>query len=160
MSHIETSCVIRDAEPADTETVVEFNRLLALETEEKVLDPDPLRRGVRRALEHPGLCRYFLAGQDGRIIGQAMITYEWSDWRDGMFWWLQSVYVTADYRRQGVFSALYRHIASLARATPQVCGLRLYVEENNDRARATYGRLGMAEAGYLVYEADWSADGA
>ncbi len=147
---------IREAVIDDAETIVRFNRLMARETEEKEIDAVRLRRGVERGIVRPDLCRYFLAEDDGRVVGQAMVTFEWSDWRDGAFWWLQSVYVDGGHRRRGVFRAIYRHIETLAQATPDVCGLRLYVERNNEPARATYDVLGMANAGYLVYEDDWS----
>jgi GNAT superfamily N-acetyltransferase len=103
------------------------------------------------------MCRYWLA-QDpsNEIIGQAMVTYEWSDWRDGMFWWLQSVYVVPEARGQGVFRALYQHIANLAQTDPDGRGLRLYVETENTDARSVYARLGMQSTSYLVLEDDWS----
>ena len=147
---------IRDAAPDDAPTIAEFNRLLALESEQKTLDPATLERGVRQALVRRELCRYFLAECGGRIVGQTMLTYEFSDWRSGVFWWIQSVYVVADYRGRGAFRALFEHIEALARATPEVCGLRLYVEEHNSPAIATYRRLGMAPSGHLLYERDWS----
>ena len=148
--------VIRDATLADAATIVDFNRRLALESEGKRLDIDTLALGVERALGDRALCRYFIAERDGRIIAQTMITYEWSDWRNGMFWWIQSVYVETDCRSQGVFRSLYQHIEALARATQGICGLRLYVEEHNAPALATYQRLGMRPGGYLVYECDWT----
>ena len=147
---------IRDVTAADAVTIAEFNRLLALESEQKTLDPATLERGVRLALERPELCRYFLAEAAGRIVGQTMLTYEWSDWRAGVFWWIQSVYVVADRRGSGVFRALFDHIESLARSAPEVCGLRLYVEEHNAAAIATYRRMGLAPSGHLLYERDWS----
>lgn len=147
---------IRDAAPADAAIIAEFNRLLAFESEQKTLDPATLERGVRLALSRPELCRYFLAESAGRIVGQTMLTYEWSDWRAGVFWWIQSVYVVADCRGRGVFRELFNHIDALARSTPEVCGLRLYVEEHNEGAIATYRRMGLAPSGHLLYERDWS----
>jgi ribosomal protein S18 acetylase RimI-like enzyme len=147
---------VRDATTDDTDVVVQFNQRLAEETEDKQLDAPRLRRGVAKALADRSLCRYFLAERDGRVVGQAMITYEWSDWRDGLFWWFQSVYVDAACRRQGVFRALFRHAEQLAKATPGVCGLRLYVERNNRPAMETYRRLGMSHADYVVLETDWT----
>jgi ribosomal protein S18 acetylase RimI-like enzyme len=114
---------------------------------------------VAHALARPELCRYFLAEQDAHVIGQVMITYEWSDWRDATFWWLQSVYVRTEHRRCGVFRALYRHVEKLAERTPGVCGLRLYVDRDNDRAASTYRGLGMSDSRYVVYQADWSGIG-
>ncbi len=159
MDQDDATLKIRNATPADAETIVRFNQQMAMETESKTLDPSRLRRGVDSALKRPDLCRYFLAEQHGRVIGQVMVTYEWSDWRDGVFWWLQSVYVDADCRRRGVFRALYRHLERLARRAPDVCGLRLYVENSNHQAATTYRRLGMSDSRYLVYEADWSESG-
>ncbi|HVX63371.1 MAG TPA: GNAT family N-acetyltransferase [Pirellulales bacterium] len=147
---------IRPAEAADVPTIVEFNRRLALESEAKQLDASVLTKGVQIALERPELCRYFLAETNGQVIGQTMLTYEWSDWRAGVFWWIQSVYVQAEYRGRGVFRALFEHVAELAKAAPDVCGLRLYVEQHNAAAVTTYQRLGMVASGHLLYELDWS----
>ena len=143
---------IRDSRPEDWPTVVEFNRLLALESEHEVLNLKRLTPGVKRVLADPGLGRYFMAEEDGRIIGQTMITYEWSDWRNGMFWWLQSVYVEKAYRGRGVFASLYQHIENLARRDGTVCGIRLYVEEKNKPAHAVYAAMGLKPAGYFVFE--------
>lgn len=147
---------IRDAVAGDAEVIADFNRRLAWESEGKRLDAAVIDRGVRLALARPELCRYFLAEIDGRIVGQTMITYEWSDWRAGVFWWIQSVYVVADHRQRGVFRALFQHIRALAERTADVCGLRLYVDRHNAPALETYSRLGMAPSGHLLYELDWS----
>jgi ribosomal protein S18 acetylase RimI-like enzyme len=129
---------------------------MALETEHKRLDPATVGKGVQTALGNPAHGRYFVAEIDGQVVGQLMITYEWSDWRNAVFWWIQSVYVLPEARRHGVFRALYDHVEALARATPGVCGLRLYVENDNMRAQKTYVGCGMANAGYLVMETDYS----
>ncbi|MCA9169807.1 MAG: GNAT family N-acetyltransferase, partial [Planctomycetales bacterium] len=97
-----------------------------------------------------------VAEADGRVIGCLMITYEWSDWRNGLFWWIQSVYVLAEFRRRGVFRELYRHAEEMARQLPGVCGLRLYVEHENDIARNTYSRLGMSQTPYQIYEKEFA----
>src|SRR5690606_619853 len=110
--------------------ISDFNTRLAAETEQKTLNPATIEAGVRALLADPTLGRYFLAVRDGRPIGQMMHTREWSDWRAGEIWWLQSVYVVPDARQQGVFRALYQHLDTLARAVPSVVGLRLYVEEH------------------------------
>ncbi len=143
---------IRRAGPADVAIVTEFNRLLALESEGKTLDAAVLAAGVAAGLADPNKSVYFLAEEDGAPIGQIMYTREWSDWRNGWFWWIQSVYVRAEARRRGVLRALYEHVQQAARADGNVIGLRLYVERNNHIAQETYRRLGMDAAGYLVFE--------
>jgi GNAT superfamily N-acetyltransferase len=150
------SIIVRAASPADIDILAAGNIAMALEAEHKRLDPDIVQRGVRAVFDDPGLGRYFVAEVEANVVGQAMFTYEWSDWRNGVFWWLQSVYVSPVARRIGVFRALYSHIEHLAKADPKVCGLRLYVERDNDRAQKTYRSCGMVEAGYLVMEVDMS----
>lgn len=145
---------IRDAVPDDRSTITTWNLALADETEDKGLDAAILDEGVQRVLDDPSLGRYFIAEIDGRAVGQMMLTYEWSDWRNGLFWWIQSVYVTPDARKSGVFTALYRHVESLARAEPAVCGLRLYVHDSNTRAVEVYRRLGMHDGHYRVMEVE------
>ena len=152
--------LIRDAVPADRPAIVEFNRLLAVGTEHKVLDPAILDQGVARALAEPDRLRYWVAelpsATGHRLIGQTAITREWSDWRNGWIWWLQSVDSQADFRGQGVFKALYRHIYDHALASSSnVIGLRLYVENSNLRAQQTYQALGMKPGGYSVLEELW-----
>jgi GNAT superfamily N-acetyltransferase len=148
---------IRDATAVDQEFLARGNEAMALETEHKVLDPQLVRRGVGEALSVPAHGRYFVAEDAaGRPVGQLMVTYEWSDWRNGQFWWIQSVYVLPAARRSGVFRALYDHVDALARSTSGVCGLRLYVELDNATAQRTYQSCGMADAGYRVFEVDHS----
>jgi GNAT superfamily N-acetyltransferase len=148
---------IRPADSADLTAIVEFNRRLALETESKVLDPAILESGVACALSDPDRLRYWVAELDGEAgtVGQAAVTREWSDWRRGWIWWLQSVYIAAPYRGRGVFRALYHHIRDDARSRPDVIGLRLYVEDSNVSAHKTYHALGMRPGGYSVYEDLW-----
>jgi GNAT superfamily N-acetyltransferase len=147
---------IRDANELDLSVLVDFNRRLALESEGKVLDDPTLTAGVRRGLAHPELCRYFVAQADGRTVGSTMVTFELTDWRDGVLWWLQSVYVEPAARRHGVFRAIYRHIEAVARADRDVRGLRLYVHRLNQPAQKTYAAVGMSKAEYEVFEFDWS----
>jgi ribosomal protein S18 acetylase RimI-like enzyme len=152
-----TTLRIRDAGPADIEFLARGNEAMALETEHKVLDPLTIRRGVEAVLRNPAHGRYFVAEDAGGMpVGQLMVTYEWSDWRNGQFWWFQSVYVLPSARRMGVFRAMYDHVDSLVRSTPGVCGLRLYVEAENIRAQRTYERCGMHDASYRVMEVDYS----
>lgn len=148
---------IRDAVAADADTIVAFNQALARESEGREIDGPTLTRGVARALADPTCGRYFMADEAGRPIGQTLITHEWSDWRCGWFWWIQSVYVIPERRRQGVFRGLYEHIAAAARRQGDVCGLRLYVEDHNTAGQATYAALGMVRTGYHVLEHDWSS---
>ncbi len=145
---------IRPAAPCDAATLAAFNVQLAEESEGKRLDPAVVREGVELGIARPELCRYFVAEMDSQIVGQVMITFEWSDWRAGVLWWIQSVYVRPEARGRGIFRALYRHIENLARHAPGVVGLRLYVDDHNDRAIAVYERLGMRPSGHRVYELD------
>ena len=135
---------VRTATPADVPAIVEYNRRLARETEAKELDPATLAAGVAAAIADPGRKGpYYLACAGDDVVGQMQITYEWSDWRNGWFWWVQSVYVRADARGRGVYRTLYEHVRGRARAAGDVIGLRLYVEKDNHAARETYHRLGM-----------------
>ena len=144
---------IRQANLNDIETIVEFNVAMAHETENKTLDYARLTAGVRALFDEPQRGVYYVAAAgDGAVIGQTLITTEWSDWRNGEFWWFQSVYVRPDWRKKGVFKALYKHVLSLAKNDPHVCGLRLYVEKNNVTAQKTYRTLGMSFTPYLVLE--------
>ena len=147
---------VRDAIPSDLDAIVRGNARMAAETENKILADEVLRAGVETALGDAGHGRYWVAEVDDRVVGQIMVTYEWSDWRNGVMWWIQSVYVAEDYRRKGVFSTLYRHVESMAKASGNCAGLRLYVERENTRAQATYDALGMVDAGYTIMETDFS----
>jgi len=143
---------IRLARPGDTQAIVDFNAAMALETEGKRLFPEVIGAGVRSLLRRPKAGFYLLAEKQAEIAGVLMITTEWSDWRNGAFWWIQSVYVRPEFRRQGVYRRLYQHVKRLAKNDRRVCGFRLYVERENRRAQATYRALGMAKTRYLVFE--------
>jgi len=144
---------IRRATPADESVLVAFNALLAWETELKTLQTEVVTAGVRAVFADTDRGFYTVASNDaGEVVGQMMVTYEWSDWRNGWFWWIQSVYVRQDARRQGVFRLLYRELERQAAAEPGVIGLRLYVERENAHARATYAALGMSETSYGLME--------
>jgi GNAT superfamily N-acetyltransferase len=149
--------IVRPAIATDVATIVRFNVALALETENRTLDPERLRKGVQAVLDDPEKGRYFIAEEHGRTVGQVLVTYEWSDWRNGSFWWLQSIYVAERSRGRGVFQELYNHLNSLARSEPDVCGLRLYVARGNVQAQQAYRNVGMADSGYLVLEVDRSS---
>lgn len=142
---------IRDALPGDCESIAHFNSRMAEETEGRALNPDIIGPGVARLLKNAGRGRYWVAEADGQIVGQIMVTYEWSDWRNGALWWIQSVYVHPEHRRCGVFTALYRHVEAIARSN-DARGLRLYVEDTNQRAQKTYAALGMVNPNYRVME--------
>lgn len=142
---------LRTARESDAGALVDFNAAMALETENLTLDRSILARGVRAALIDHAKGTYHVAEIDGRVVGQLMITREWSDWRDGDLWWIQSVYTHPDHRGRGVFASLYRHVEQLARDTG-AAGLRLYVETHNAPARATYAKLGMGVAPYAIME--------
>lgn len=133
--------------------LVAFNAAMALETENKVLEPAVLTAGVRGLLAHPDYGFYLVAEDEARkVAGCLLITFEWSDWRNGLFWWVQSVYVAPSHRGQGVYRALYAYVKELARAEGGVCGFRLYVEKDNAGAQETYRRMGMAKTHYLLFE--------
>jgi GNAT superfamily N-acetyltransferase len=143
---------VRRAAAADLPVLVEFNRRLAEESEGKTLDGTVLSAGIVAALADPAKGPYFLAEDGGEVVGQMQITFEWSDWRNGWFWWIQGVYVRADARRRGVFRALFEHVRGQARQAGDVIGLRLYVERANHAAQKTYERLGFTSSGYLLLE--------
>jgi ribosomal protein S18 acetylase RimI-like enzyme len=147
---------LRRATPDDTETLARFGERLAQESEGKTLDAQTIRAGVRSVFKDGRDAFYLLAeSKAGRPAGSLMVTTEWSDWRDGVFWWIQSVYVAPEHRRQGVYQRLYAHVRREGEAAPDVCGLRLYVERENAAARAAYEALGMRETTYRMYEVAW-----
>ncbi|MDD8018224.1 MAG: GNAT family N-acetyltransferase [Bacteroidota bacterium] len=146
---------IRKAELKDVGTIARFNAAMAEETEHIQLDMDRLQQGVEGLLNAPMYGVYILAEVNGTTVGQTMITYEWSDWRNGLFWWIQSVYVLPNYRTQGVFRALYNFTLDLAQRQKNVCGLRLYVDKENERAYHIYRKLGMKETAYKMLEVDF-----
>ena len=143
---------IRRAQPRDAPALIAFNRAMALETERKDLWPRVIGAGVRGLLRRPDAGFYSVAELDGRVIGALMITKEWSDWRNGDFWWIQSVYVDPVHRRRGVYRRMYAYLSKLAAGNRAVVGFRLYVEQDNRRAQSTYRASGMQRTHYLVYE--------
>jgi ribosomal protein S18 acetylase RimI-like enzyme len=143
---------IRRATRRDARVLVAFNSAMALETERKRLMPRVIGAGVRGLLRRPDSGFYTVAELGGEVIAALMVTKEWSDWRNGDFWWIQSVYVRPEHRRRGVYKRLYRYLQRLAAKERAVCGFRLYVERANRRAQATYRASGMQRTHYLVYE--------
>jgi GNAT superfamily N-acetyltransferase len=150
---------IRRATLVDIDTLVHNNIAMASETEDRALPEAVVRPGVRRVLTDPGLGVYHLAFLDQTPAGQMLITFEWSDWRNGLFWWIQSVYVTPTLRGRGIYRALHEHVTRLAREDGHVCGLRLYVDRDNAAARRVYEHLGMRSTNYDLMETEWSPDG-
>ena len=146
--------VVRRATLEDAGFLVRGNAHMARETENLSLDIDRLNSGVLAVFDDPRRGFYLVAEADGTRVGQMMVTYEWSDWRNGMFWWIQSVYTMPEFRRRGVFRALYAQAGALARQEGSVCGLRLYVEENNQLAQTTYRACGMHQTAYRIFEVD------
>jgi GNAT superfamily N-acetyltransferase len=145
---------IRKARLSDAPVITDFNLRLALETEDLRLNPAHLAAGVIAVFRDPAKGIYYVAEADGEVAGQLMITYEWSDWRNGTIWWIQSVFVNEEFRGRKIFRRLYKHLESLARKREDVCTLRLYMMADNARARRAYRRLGMKETGYEVLEQD------
>jgi len=151
---------VRLARPEDAATIVSFSAAMALETEGRRLDLDRLHKGTITLLESTDRGFFMVAeleqAGDRQLLGQLMITYEWSDWRNGVFWWIQSVYVHPDWRRQGVYRTMHQHVLREAKARKDVCGLRLYVEQDNQGAQQVYYRVGLSPSSYLVYEEDFA----
>jgi ribosomal protein S18 acetylase RimI-like enzyme len=143
---------IRRAVLTDSKALAEFNISTARETEGIELIPRVISAGVETMIKNPQMGFYLVVEDAGDIRASLMVTTEWSDWRNGLFWWIQSVYVTEPYRRQGLYRKLYERVKSLAEAEEHVCGFRLYVEHENLVAQKTYRSLGMIETGYKMYE--------
>lgn len=154
---------VRPARLDDAPTLIAFQKAMAWETEELRLDEAILSSGIRSVLEDPAKGHYFVAETQAptsaeaktvapAVVGSLMLTREYSDWRDGWFWWIQSVYVVEAWRRNGVFRSLYRFVQQLASQSPGVCGLRLYVDHDNHKAHRTYELVGMQRARYTMYE--------
>ena len=142
---------IREAGKTDIPILAQHNQALANETENIELNTETILSGVSKALDRED-CHYFVAEFDGEVAGQIMITYEWSDWRNGVMWWIQSVYVRPEYRNKGVFRTLFTHIEQLARNRADVKALRLYVMQDNQSGKNTYKTLGMRDSRYIIYE--------
>ena len=138
---------VRAATADDLDLMARWAQAMAIETEDKALDADIVTRGIAAGLADPGRARYYVASVDDEAAGTLMLTTEWSDWRNGWWWWIQSVYVAPAHRRKGVYRALYSHVHDLARADPEVRGLRLYVEKENVTAQRTYEFHVMVDAG-------------
>lgn len=144
--------IIRRALSQDAAELTEFNINMARETEGVELVPEVIGAGVKAMIDNPQRGFYLVVELDNGIQASLMVTTEWSDWRDGMFWWIQSVYVRPAYRRQGLYRVLYETVKEMAGQEPSVCGFRLYVERGNAAAQQTYAALGMSETEYKIFE--------
>ncbi len=144
------------ASAADVDFIVAANLAMAAETEDLGLNPETLDAGVRYMLAHPAEGQYLIATLDDKPVGTLMTTFEWSDWRNGRFWWIQSVFVLAPARRRGVYRAMHDAVRRLAARDKQACGIRLYVERENTVAQQTYQDIGMIETHYRLYEEEFS----
>jgi len=143
---------VREAIISDSDKISQFNINMAWETEEKKLDKEIISAGVISLFQKPEYGFYMVAEADGEVVASLMITKEWSDWRNGLFWWIQSVYVLPGYRRQGIYRRMYEAIMEMGNNEPGVCGYRLYVEKENSIAQKTYRSLGMEETHYKMFE--------
>jgi len=143
---------VRAAQPQDVEVIAELNMAMAWETEQTQLCKDTLTRGVQAVLDNPEHGFYLVAETAGQVVGCLLVTFEWSDWRCGRFWWIQSLYIRAPFRRAGVFRQLHEFVKAEALHRPEVCGIRLYVEHSNHVAQQVYERIGMRPLPYRMYE--------
>jgi len=152
---LDNPIIIRNATYLDISNIVGFNNAMALETEGKTLDYITLKQGVSEVLSDPLKGFYLIAVFSGSVVGQLMITSEWSDWRNGYFWWIQSVYVKPENRLHGIYRALNEEVLSLAKNNGNICGIRLYVDRDNTIAQRVYHNLGMSTSNYDMYEIEF-----
>ncbi len=146
---------IRQGTTSDINRIAEFQQALAQESEGKTLDGDLLMKGIQKIFQDEDRGFYVMAESGDQVVGGLMITYEWSDWRNANFWWIQSVYVDYQWRRHGVYRALHGYVHDIAQSREDICGIRLYVERNNTVAQQTYNSLGMSQSHYHLYEIDF-----
>ena len=144
--------MVREAQSSEYKYIADFQVAMAAETENLQLDGPTVEKGVREVFVNPALGQYFVAEAEGRVMASLLITYEWSDWRNAMVWWIQSVYVVPEMRQKGVFKEMYRHIRERVLKDDRASGIRLYVDKSNDRAREVYRRIGMDGDHYALYE--------
>jgi ribosomal protein S18 acetylase RimI-like enzyme len=143
---------IQKALPIHIDILIDFQQRLAYESEEVTLDSSTLRKGMEAMFADPGKGIYYIASDGDEVVGCHMITYEWSDWKNGMVWWLQSVYVKESYRKKGIFKMMYDNVISMIKKDPSLIALRLYVDKSNERAMKVYSAMGMDGSHYTVYE--------
>ena len=143
---------VREALPSDAGRIAAFQVAMAAETEQLKLASPTVEKGVREVFDRPALGKYFVAEREGAVVASLLITYEWSDWRNAMVWWIQSVYVVPEMRQKGVFKKMYHHIREQVLSDDRVTGIRLYVDKSNERARKVYQRIEMDGDHYALYE--------
>ena len=149
---MESKIIFRPAREEEKETIIEFQMLMAQETEQLALDQQKIEQGVSAVFDHPLYGNYYVAAHESKIIACLLTTYEWSDWRNSIVWWLQSVYVLPEYRRQGVFKLMYEKIREQVMLLPEVSGIRLYMHHSNIRAAKAYNAMGMDGENYKMFE--------
>jgi ribosomal protein S18 acetylase RimI-like enzyme len=143
---------IRIANAHDAGALIEFNQAMALETEGKRLDPAKISDGVAAVFADEKKGFYVVAEDNDAIVGGLMVTYEWSDWRNAWFWWIQSVYIRTEARGQSLYTRMYEFVKDRAVQAGNVCGFRLYVETGNTNAQGVYDAVGMQRSHYIMYE--------
>lgn len=143
---------VRLARPRDAIRIARFNNAMAMETESRSLEEETVGAGVEAVFSSDDKGFYVVAEHSGEVVGALMVTFEWSDWRNGFFWWIQSVYVEPEFRRRGIYRLLYEFVVDRARSAGNVHGFRLYVERGNSVAQSVYATLGMRETDYLIFE--------
>ena len=144
--------IVKLADEKEADALVAFNQAMALETEGKTLDPVKITPGVAAVFGDEKKGFYVVAERDRRIVGGLMVTYEWSDWRNAWFWWIQSVYILPEARGTGLYRRMYEFVKERAAEAGNVCGFRLYVETENTHAQKVYDGVGMSQSHYLMYE--------
>ncbi len=145
------SVTVRLARLQDLAILVRFNQALAQEVRGKELEAQQLTQGVQAVLNDSSRGFYTIAEKEGEAVAAALVTFEWSDWRNAWYWWIQDVYVKPNYRQQGIFRILYTQLRIQAQVA-NVCGLRLYVHQGNTTAQAVYRRLGMVPSSSNLFE--------
>ena len=143
---------IKNANEQDIKTITDFQLKMAFETEKLVLNPEIVIKGVNSVFNNPNNGRYFIAEQDSQVVASLLITHEWSDWRNAQVWWIQSVYVKAEFRKKGIFKKMYQHISELVKNSRNLAGIRLYVDRTNSNARKVYEKIGMNGEHYQLFE--------
>jgi GNAT superfamily N-acetyltransferase len=144
--------IARKALPEEAQQIISFQIAMALETENIILDPETVKHGVKAVYADPAKGNYFIAEEDGQVIASLLTTYEWSDWRNGTVLWIQSVYVIPEFRRKGIYKALYGYIRTMVEHDHRLKGIRLYADKGNLIAQKVYEKLGMTADHYQLYE--------